>query len=74
MVSIVTAKLASQAVLTANISNAQITNALIVDANITEAKIQDNAVNSSKSYKEKFTISTAAPSGGSDGDIWFKYS
>jgi hypothetical protein len=24
--------------------------------------------------QRKFTISTSSPSGGSDGDIWFKYS
>ena len=71
--SIVTAKLGSQAVLTGNISNAQITNALIVDANVTTSKLQDNSVTAAKLVR-KFTISTAAPSGGSDGDIWFKYS
>ena len=71
--SIVTAKLGSQAVLTGNISNAQITNALIVDANVTTSKLQDNSVTAAK-LERKFTISTNSPSGGSDGDIWFKYS
>jgi len=71
--SITNAKLASQAVLTANISSAQITNALIADANVTSAKLQDNAVTAAK-LERKFTISTSSPSGGNDGDIWFKYS
>tara|TARA_R100000544_G_C2202581_1_gene47516 strand:+ start:95 stop:766 length:672 start_codon:yes stop_codon:yes gene_type:complete len=71
--SIITAKLASNAVLTSNISNAQITNAKIVDANVTTSKLQDNSVTAAKLVR-KFTISTSNPSGGSDGDIWFKYS
>lgn len=57
------AQLADNAVLTANISN----------ANITTAKLADNAVSAAK-LERKFTISTSSPSGGSDGDIWFKYS
>jgi uncharacterized protein YjbI with pentapeptide repeats len=71
--SITNAKIADEAVLTANISSAQITNALIADANVTSAKLQDNAVTAAK-LERKFTISTSSPSGGNDGDIWFKYS
>ena len=70
---ITNAKIADDAILTANISNNQISSAKIIDANITEAKIENNAVTAAK-LQRKFTISTAAPSGGSDGDIWFKYS
>jgi hypothetical protein len=57
------AQLADNAVLTVNISN----------ANVSTAKIADNAVTADK-LQRKFTISTSSPSGGSDGDIWFKYS
>ena len=71
--SITNAKIADNAILTANISNNQISSAKIIDANITEAKIENNAVTASK-LQRKFTISTSSPSGGNDGDIWFKYS
>jgi len=57
------AQLADNAVLTVNISN----------VNVTTAKIANNAVTADK-LQRKFTISTSSPSGGSDGDIWFKYS
>ena len=57
------AQLADNAVLTVNISN----------ANVVTAKIADDAVTAAK-LERKFTISTLDPSGGSDGDIWFKYS
>ncbi len=60
---VVSAAIADNAVLTANISN----------ANVTTAKIADDAVTADK-LQRKFTISTSSPSGGSDGDIWFKYS
>ncbi len=70
---ITNAKIADNAILTANISNNQISSAKIIDDNITTAKINDNAVTSAK-LERKFTISTSSPSGGNDGDIWFKYS
>ena len=70
---ITNAKIADNAILTANISNNQISSAKIIDANITEAKIENNAVTAAK-LQRKFTISTSSPSGGNDGDIWFKYS
>ncbi len=60
---VVSAAIADNAVLTVNISN----------ANVTTAKIADNAVTADK-LQRKFTISTSSPSGGNDGDIWFKYS
>ena len=57
------AQLANNAVITDKISN----------VNVTTAKIADNAITAAK-LERKFTISTSSPSGGSDGDIWFKYS
>ena len=57
------AQRADNAVLTANISANQ----------ISTVKLADNAVTAAK-LERKFTISTSSPSGGSDGDIWFKYS
>jgi hypothetical protein len=60
---VISAAIADNAVLTVNISN----------ANVSTAKIADNAVTADK-LQRKFTISTSSPSGGSDGDIWFKYS
>jgi hypothetical protein len=70
---ITNAKIADNAILTANISNNQISSAKIIDDNITTAKINDNAVTAAK-LERKFTISTSSPTGGNDGDIWFKYS
>ncbi len=60
---VISAAIADNAVLTANISNANVSTAKIADDAVTAAKLQ-----------RKFTISTSSPSGGSDGDIWFKYS
>jgi len=60
---VVSAAIADNAVLTVNISN----------ANVSTAKIADDAVTADK-LQRKFTISTSSPSGGNDGDIWFKYS
>ena len=57
------AQLANNAVITDKISN----------VNVTTAKIADNAITAAK-LERKFTISTSSPSGGNDGDIWFKYS
>jgi len=70
---VINSKIATNAILTANISANQITNAKILDSNVTTSKIADNAVTAAK-LQRKFTISTNSPSGGSDGDIWFKYS
>ena len=80
---ITTAKILDNNVTTAKIPNDAITTAKILDSNITSAKILDGAVIEAKlgtdavtaaKLQRKFTISTAAPSGGSDGDVWFKYS
>ena len=80
---ITTAKILNANVTTAKIANNAITTALILDDNVTTAKIPDNAITTAKipddaitaaKLQRKFTISTNSPSGGNDGDIWFKYS
>ena len=71
--SISTAKLADGSVNNAKITTNAITTSNISDNQISTAKIIDNAVTAAK-LERKFTISTASPSGGNDGDIWFKYS
>ena len=80
---ITTAKILNANVTTAKIVNNAITTALILDDNVTTAKIPDNAITTAKilndavtadKLQRKFTISTSNPSGGNDGDIWFKYS
>jgi len=80
---ITTAKILNANVTTAKIANNAITTALILDDNVTTAKIPDDAITTAKipddaitaaKLQRKFTISTSNPSGGNDGDIWFKYS
>ena len=58
-------------VLTANVLDANVTTAKIADDAITTAKIADDAVTDAKILSKK-TVSTSAPSGGSDGDVWYK--
>jgi len=70
---IVADDLAANSVITTKILDANVTTAKITDANVTTAKIANDAVTAAK-LQRKFTISTSSPSGGSDGDIWFKYS
>jgi len=70
---ITNAKIADNAILTANISAAQVTTAKIADEAVDTNQLADDAVTAAK-LERKFTISTSNPSGGSDGDIWFKYS
>jgi len=67
------AKIANDAVENAQIASNAIQTSNISNVNVTTAKIADNAVTAAK-LQRKFTISTSSPSGGSDGDIWFKYS
>jgi hypothetical protein len=59
---ITTAKIADFAIVTSKISANQISTALIADDAVTASKLS-----------RKFTISTSNPAGGSDGDLWFKY-
>ena len=70
---ITNAKIADDAILTANISSAQITTAKIANDAVDTNQLANDAVTAAK-LERKFTISTSDPSGGSDGDIWFKYS
>jgi len=67
------AKIADDAIRAAQISNNAVVTASILDSNISTSKIANDAVTAAK-LQRKFTISTNSPSGGSDGDIWFKYS
>jgi len=71
--SITNAKLANDAVDTAEIVDDAVTNDKVADNAIDTAQIVNDAVTAAK-LERKFTISTASPSGGNDGDIWFKYS
>ena len=71
--SITNAKLANDAVDTAEIVDDAVTNAKVADNAIDTAQIVNDAVTAAK-LERKFTISTSSPSGGNDGDIWFKYS
>ena len=67
------AKVADDAIQSAQIADNAVVSASISAAVVTSTKIGDNAVTAAK-LQRKFTISTSSPSGGSDGDIWFKYS
>jgi len=67
------AKVADDAVNTAQLVDDAVTNAKVADDAINTAQIVNDAVSASK-LARKFTISTSSPSGGNDGDIWFKYS
>ena len=71
--SITNSKLANDAVDTAEIVDDAVTNAKVADNAIDTAQIVNDAVTAAK-LERKFTISTASPTGGNDGDIWFKYS
>lgn len=80
--SIATAQIENNAITTAKISANQITTATIADYAIVTSKISANQVTTSlladdavtaAKLSRKFTISTASPTGGSDGDLWFKY-
>ena len=70
---VTTAKIPNNAITTVKILDSNVTSSKIVDGSIIEAKLGNDAVTAAK-LQRKFTISTSSPSGGSDGDIWFKYS
>ena len=70
---VTSAKIADDAVVSAGIADNAVLTVNISNANVTTAKIANDAVTAAK-LERKFTISTSSPSGGSDGDIWFKYS
>jgi hypothetical protein len=67
------AKVADDAVNTAQLVDDAVTNAKVADDAVNTAQIVNDAVSASK-LARKFTISTSSPSGGNDGDLWFKYS
>ena len=78
-----TAQIADDAVTNAKVADDAVDTAQLVDDAVTNAKVADDAVNTSQIVNDavtasklarKFTISTSDPSGGNDGDIWFKYS
>jgi len=78
-----TAQVDDDAITNAKVANDAINTDQIVDDAVTNAKVADDAVNTvqivndavtAAKLQRKFTISTSAPSGGNDGDIWFKYS
>ena len=67
------AKVADDAIQSAQLADNAVLTAAISNVNVTTAKIANDAVTAAK-LQRKFKISTSSPSGGSDGDIWFKYS
>jgi len=58
---------------TTQIADDAVTNDKVADDAVNTSQIVNDAVTASK-LARKFTISTSSPSGGNDGDIWFKYS
>jgi len=67
------AKIAADAIQSSQLEDNAVVTSKISNVNVTTAKIADNAITAAK-LERKFTISTSSPSGGNDGDIWFKYS
>lgn len=82
--SVTTAKIADSSVTTAKIADSAVTSAKIADATIVNADISGTAAiaqtklagvyTDGGSTNHTITISTASPTGGAAGDIWFKYS
>jgi hypothetical protein len=66
-------KIANNAVDSDQIAADAVTNAKVAADAIDTTQIVNDAVTATK-LQRKFTISTSSPSGGNDGDIWFKYS
>jgi hypothetical protein len=71
--SITATQLATDAVTTVKIQNSAVTVDKLASNSVGTAQIVNDAVTAAKILR-KFTISTSSPSGGSDGDLWFKYS
>jgi hypothetical protein len=67
------AKIADNAVDSDQIAADAVTNAKVAADAIDTDQLVNDAVTAAK-LERKFTISTLDPSGGNDGDIWFKYS
>jgi len=70
--SVTNAKLATDSVDTAQLAADSVTNAKVAADAIGTTQIVNDAVTAAK-LQRKFTISTSSPTGGNDGDIWFKY-
>ena len=70
---VTTAKLADSSITEVKMSTNVIAASAIKDDAVTTTKILNDAVTAAK-LQRKFTISTLSPTGGSDGDLWFKYS
>jgi len=77
-----TAQIDDNAITSAKINASAITSVKIADGAVTASQITSNAVTTDKIANDavtanklvrKFTISTSNPAGGSDGDLWFKY-
>jgi hypothetical protein len=66
-------KIADNAVDTAQIAADAVTNAKVAADAVDTTQLVDDAVTAAK-LERKFTISTSSPTGGNNGDIWFKYS
>ena len=70
---ITNAKIADSAVDSDQIAADAVTNAKVAADAVDTTQLVNDAVTAAK-LERKFTISTSSPSGGNDGDIWFKYS
>ena len=66
------AKIAASAVDTDQIANDAVTNSKMASNSVDTDELVNDSVTAAK-LERKFTISTASPTGGADGDIWFKY-
>ncbi len=66
-------KIANNAVDSDQIAADAVTNAKVAADAVDTTQLVNDAVTAAK-LQRKFTISTSSPSGGNDGDIWFKYS
>ena len=65
-------KIADNAVDSDQIAAGAVTNAKVAADAVDTTQLVNDAVTAAK-LERKFTISTASPSGGSDGDVWFEY-
>ena len=77
-----TTQIDDNAIISSKINTSAITSVKIADGAVTASQITSNAVTTDKIANDavtanklvrKFTISTSNPAGGSDGDLWFKY-
>jgi hypothetical protein len=69
---IISSKINASAITSVKIADGAVTASQITSNAVTTDKIANDAVTANKLVR-KFTISTSNPAGGSDGDLWFKY-